>query len=76
MSEYLLALENVSLSYEKQVVADLSFQISGGQVLALVGESGCGKTTLLKALAGLPDSGVAITGGRNRDDFPESGSVL
>ena len=46
MSEYLLALENVSLSYEKQVVADLSFQISGGQVLALVGESGCGKTTL------------------------------
>ena len=64
MSEYLLALENVSLSYEKQVVADLSFQISGGQVLALVGESGCGKTTLLKALAGLPDSGVAITGGR------------
>ena len=39
MSEYLLALETVSLSYEKQVVADLSFQVSGGQVVALGGES-------------------------------------
>jgi oligopeptide/dipeptide ABC transporter ATP-binding protein len=36
-----------------QAVSDLSFSITPGETLALVGESGCGKTTLGRALAGL-----------------------
>jgi peptide/nickel transport system ATP-binding protein/oligopeptide transport system ATP-binding protein len=36
-----------------QAVSDLSFSINPGETLALVGESGCGKTTLGRALVGL-----------------------
>ncbi len=36
-----------------QAVADVSFALSAGETLALVGESGCGKTTLGRALVGL-----------------------
>jgi len=36
-----------------QAVSDVSFSIAPGETLALVGESGCGKTTLARALVGL-----------------------
>lgn len=36
-----------------QAVSDVSFSIVAGETLALVGESGCGKTTLGRALVGL-----------------------
>ncbi len=36
-----------------QAVSDVSFSITPGETLALVGESGCGKTTLGRAIVGL-----------------------
>ena len=41
---------------KKQVLYDINFQMKRGEILGLVGESGCGKTTLSKTILGLiPD---------------------
>ncbi len=55
--------ENVSFKYlnsEKYAVRNLSFQLKAGEKLALVGENGAGKTTIVKLLARLyePTEGV------------------
>ena len=44
----------------QQVLRDITLQIPRGQTLALIGESGCGKTVTMKALIGLvrPQQGV------------------
>ncbi len=45
---------------QQSAVDDISFELSGGEILALVGPSGCGKTTTLRIIAGLerPDAGL------------------
>ncbi len=54
----MIEIENLSVSYSRggQTVAavrDVSLTIGAGEAWALVGESGCGKTTILRAVAGL-----------------------
>jgi oligopeptide/dipeptide ABC transporter ATP-binding protein len=54
----LLSVEHVSHRYQtarddRPVLQDVSVEIEPGQTLAVVGESGCGKTTLGRAIAGL-----------------------
>jgi phospholipid/cholesterol/gamma-HCH transport system ATP-binding protein len=53
-----------------QVLRDIGFEIPRGQTLAVIGESGCGKTMLLKAIIGLvrPTAGSAQING---DDLYE-----
>ncbi len=53
----------LNLSFgSKEVLRDLSLQIRHGQTVAIIGESGCGKTVLLKSLIGLqqPTSGFVL----------------
>lgn len=57
-----LKVHNISYSYfenEHFVIKDCSFEVSEGESVAIIGSSGCGKTTLLKILLGLahPHSG-------------------
>ena len=56
-----VSAKNICKSYGGiSVLSDLSLEIAAGSVTAVMGASGCGKTTLVSILAGLvqPDSGV------------------
>ncbi len=48
-------------------VADVTFQVAAGEVLALVGDSGSGKTTTLKMINRLvePDAGTVVVDGKD-----------
>lgn len=53
--------DNITLGYEgKNIITDLSFSVSRGSYLCIVGENGSGKSTLMKGLLGLikPYSGT------------------
>ena len=53
----LLEIDHLSLAYDtpgglKPVVQDLTLGLPAGHIGSLLGESGCGKTTVLRAIAG------------------------
>lgn len=63
-----VTVENVSFSYgihSPLVLNDISLHVCPGQKVALVGQTGCGKTTLAKLLVGLyqPTQGTIAFGG-------------
>jgi peptide/nickel transport system ATP-binding protein len=56
----LAQIKNLNKKFQNQTVLNnINFEIETGQILALAGESGCGKSTIAKILAGLltADSG-------------------
>ncbi|MDB4836859.1 ABC transporter ATP-binding protein [Marinomonas sp.] len=63
---------NVSAKTDKgklfPIVKDLNFSIAPGKVLALIGESGSGKSTISLACMGFARAGCVITGGEARLD--------
>ena len=61
--QMLLQASHLTVSYQgTTIVRDVSFCLAAGQVLGIAGESGCGKTTLLRALMGLSRPGGHIEG--------------
>ena len=67
MSE-LLEIKNLSVSFdtprgELQAVRDVSLSLRAGEVLAIVGESGCGKSVLCKTVMGLLPGSARIKNG-------------
>jgi putrescine transport system ATP-binding protein len=67
-----IQIEAVSKTYgAATAVDDISLQIYKGEMFALVGASGCGKTTLLRMLAGF----VTPSSGRICIDRVDMGSV-
>ena len=69
-----IAFEHVSFRYpltDRDVLSDVSFSIRKGQALALVGENGAGKTTVVKLLTRLfePSSGRILLNGMDASRF-------
>ena len=55
----LLAVRNLTVSYgEKQAVRGVNFCLHRGEILVLAGESGSGKSTILRAVMGILDASV------------------
>nr|WP_299171812.1 ABC transporter ATP-binding protein [uncultured Allomuricauda sp.] len=64
-----MIFDNVSFAYEedKEVLHDISFKVKSGQVIALVGSSGSGKSTIAGLAASFlnPDSGTITIDGKD-----------
>ncbi|MDO9522306.1 MAG: ABC transporter ATP-binding protein [Methanocorpusculum sp.] len=78
----LLQLENLSVSFttpdgKVQAVRDVSLELNKGEILAIVGESGCGKTVMCQSVMKLLpknaiiESGKIIADGTDITDFSE-----
>jgi len=82
MTEPLLQLKNINMVFRRKgarlgterkfhVLKNLDFEINRGEIVALVGESGCGKTTIGKIITGLlePTSGEMLFEGKTVSRF-------
>jgi len=68
-----LSVDNLRKSYKKRVVIrDVSLQLQQGEVVALLGPNGSGKTTTFYAIAGLvyPEGGTVSIDGRDVSSLP------
>ena len=67
-SQPLLEIRGLHIRFgRQQVLRDLNLKILSGETLAVLGESGCGKTVLMKTMIGLirPSAGEVLFDGRN-----------
>lgn len=67
-----LVFDNVSFSYkDEETIKNLSFELKKGEIAALVGHNGAGKTTIVKLLLRLydPSSGVIRVNGRDIREY-------
>ena len=65
----LLSIRNLSVHYRTdrgitRAVDGASFDVPEGQIVGLVGESGCGKTTVARAITGIMPKNASFAGGR------------
>jgi branched-chain amino acid transport system ATP-binding protein len=70
MAETLLSVRSVSKSFRGlRAVADVSFDVEEGRIVALIGPNGAGKTTCFNVIAGAfaPDAGEIRFAGRRID---------
>jgi putative ABC transport system ATP-binding protein len=73
-----IRLDGVTKTYQagaQPALADLSLDVTAGEVAAVMGPSGSGKSTLLNLIAGLdrPTAGTITVAGRRIDNLSESG---
>ena len=68
-----LVVRNLRKSYRKRpVIRDVSLELTRGEVIALLGPNGSGKTTCFYSIAGLvmPDGGQVSIDGRDVTTYP------
>lgn len=70
--EYALEIKNLSKSYKDFQLKDVSFNLSYGSILGLIGENGAGKSTTIRCILDMVtrDSGeIFILGKNNKEDI-------
>jgi NitT/TauT family transport system ATP-binding protein len=74
-----ISLESVELSFGAYcALKNLSFEVPRGQFVALVGPTGCGKSSVLNLVAGLmkPSSGIVRSAGRQLDSINRDAAYM
>ena len=70
----IIDLQNISVIFEdgEQVLRDFNLSIRNGEFVTLLGQSGCGKTTTLRVIAGFiePQSGNVLFDGKKINGVP------
>jgi phospholipid/cholesterol/gamma-HCH transport system ATP-binding protein len=73
--EPIVSLDGVSMRFDsQQVLRDIDLPIQRGETIAIIGESGCGKTVLLKLIVGLlhPSAGRVRLEGKDLGQLREA----
>ncbi len=78
-----IIITNLSYAYDSgldsilPVIDDISFSLDKGKFCSIVGQSGCGKTTLIKILSGLikPKTGSVKIFGKSATDLKKEGKL-
>ncbi len=71
MSRELMKLERLTVGYDYPLVNDFTTSINKGEIIAILGPSGIGKTTLIRTMAGL----VAPLSGTINNNTPRRGGT-
>jgi ABC-type cobalamin/Fe3+-siderophores transport system ATPase subunit len=69
----MIEIQNLSAGYgPKTVLRDFSLHVESGQVVAVIGPNGCGKSTMLRCVAGLlaPQGGKIVVNGHDLQTLP------
>lgn len=71
----MISLQNIDFKYDNSnelVLNNLSLDVEKGKILAIIGASGCGKSTILRIIAGLekPQSGNVFINGKDVSNTP------
>ena len=81
--ENIITLSNVSKAYKgKTVVDNVSYEFEKGRCCGIIGHNGCGKSVLMKLIAGFayPDTGEIRINGRllkkDMDFIPDAGVII
>ncbi|MFZ4788163.1 MAG: ATP-binding cassette domain-containing protein, partial [Beijerinckiaceae bacterium] len=77
----MLRLTSLSKTYADgtEALREIGLQVGNGEILALVGGSGCGKTTLLRLIAGLDSAtsgAITVNGETIKGPHPSIGIVF
>lgn len=73
-----ISFEGVSFSYEeKEILNNISIEISEGRKVAIIGENGCGKSTFMGLCYGLfhPSNGRIMLGERSINEYSRQGLI-
>lgn len=68
MPQAIVQVENLNLSYQNlHAVQDISFSVSPGEIVAIIGQNGSGKTSTVECMEGLrkPDGGKVLVFGKD-----------